>query len=274
MNNTWNNLDRIEAYKKNELDSEARKNFETDLMHNSELSKEVEVYDRLLEHIEVYGNTRVKNTLNKVVANLEKENFFKVADSGIRQMNSIKSRNSFPLLAIAASVVVLIAASYFIFLPKSHPLPDMAEMRFEKVELEITIDKLGAAAFANSEKGKNDTLAAALRLYKDFEYTKSRMALLQYLNNYPNDQIATLYLGLSYLQNAEYGKAAKYLTPLTRMEDFEFKNMAKWYSSMCYTQFGGEANFKTAKVLLKELADDHTSDYADYAKAYLDLLNN
>ena len=58
------------------------------------------------------------------------------------------------------------------------------------------------------------------------------------------------------------------------MEDFEFKNTAKWYSSMCYTQFGGEANFNTAKALLKELSDDPTSDYAYYAKAYLDLLNN
>ncbi|MEO6190919.1 MAG: hypothetical protein ABIO44_11665, partial [Saprospiraceae bacterium] len=239
----------------------ARKNFESELARNSELSKEVELYNKLLELKDTYGSSKAQNMVNMVFAN-----------SGTNQKNPSEVKSSSNVWAFAAVLIALITAAFFLFSPKSHTLPDIAQMRLERTELSLTIDKLGAASFSSSEKGKDDSLAAALSLYKAFEYTKSRMALLQYLSVYPTDLIASLYLGLSYLQNAEYAKAAKYLTPLTRAEGFEFKNTAKWYSSMCYTQFGGDDNIKTAKVLLKELADDVSSDYSDYAKAYLDLL--
>ncbi|MFN8332248.1 MAG: hypothetical protein U0T81_13705 [Saprospiraceae bacterium] len=81
MNHTWENLDRIEAWKNGEMSKEEKEKFEFDLMHNEELSKEVELYDRLSEHIDSYGDLRTRRLISRVESKLEKEGFLKMRPS-------------------------------------------------------------------------------------------------------------------------------------------------------------------------------------------------
>lgn len=271
MNNTWENFDLIEAWKNKELSPEEARKFEYEIMHNVEMAKEVDTYNRLIDHIETYGNRRTQNTIDKVVSKLEKEGFFnnELVDSNIKSTNLRKWKLREWL--VAASFLLLVAVVTYVSIPKKSDLPDFAKLRIEEKELNYTIEKLGAAAFSNAEEGRNDSLSKALQLYKEFEYQKAKLSLLQIVNDYPDDQMAQLYLGLSYLQNSEYAKAAKYLSPLTRAEGFEYKNTAKWYAVWCFAKFNTEHDLATARALLKELAEDPLFEFSEYARAYLDL---
>ncbi|MEP7195874.1 MAG: hypothetical protein ABI851_05100 [Saprospiraceae bacterium] len=272
MKNTWNNLDRIEAWKNNELDAESKKEFEFELMHNSELSNEVEVYHDIVEQIDAYGDMRAKKAIHHVVENLEKEGFFE--KSGVlKPLESNQKSGKFRIFALAASLALVVVASFFVLNRSNDEIPQIAMYQFEKNELNIMIDNLKAASFSNADKGKDDSLAYALTLYTENEFAKAKILLLKYISDYPEDLVANLTLGLAYKEESQYGKAAKYLSPLTRIENFERKNMAKWNLWQCYSKFDTETDLETAKRILQELIDDPKSGYVDYAKPYLFLLN-
>ncbi len=286
MKNTWNNLDRIESWKYGEMDPEQKVKFELEMKHDSSLAEDIKTYENIIEHVERFGNERTRKAIMSVESKLDKEGFFGNF-SGIVKPLGVKAsvRN---IWAIAASLMLVVVATWVIFdhqgassiqvspVAQNHnaiPLPNIAKLQIEGSSLDAMLERLIAPGFGSS-KSKNDSLAEALGFYKKDEYAKARMMLLAFLASYPNDNTAQLYLGLSFLQEGEYGKAAKYLTPLVNIADYEDRNIAKWYAAMCYTQFGSEADLNTAKTLFKELADDPASRYEDYAKAYLRLLNN
>ncbi|HMW39697.1 MAG: hypothetical protein K1X68_00835 [Saprospiraceae bacterium] len=280
MNHTWENLDRIEAWKNGEMSKEEKEKFEFDLMHNEELSKEVELYDRLSEHIDSYGDLRTRRLIRRVESKLEKEGFFKEGaiaqpvEPITEETKADVQKFKWSWYKIAASLVVLlVAGGIYLAVEKYQPrLPEMALIRMDLKHIDANLERLEAPGFGDESKGKNDSMADALKFYKEFEFSKARILLLQVLQNYPHDPLAQLYLGLSYFQDEEYAKAARYLTPLTRENDFNERDLAKWYSAWCYFMFKTAKDEQTAVVLLTELANDPASDFQEYAKGYLDIL--
>lgn len=273
MKNTWNNLDRIESWKYNEMDADAKAQFEKDMRSDSNLVDDIHTYKNIIEHIERFGNERSRKAILKVEQKLERDGFF--GDSAEGVVRTIKKGYSLKkILSMAASVAVLIMMTWFVFSPgKEFPVSEMANLKLEKENLALVFSKLNVDPLGDKEKGKKDSLAAALQLLKKDEYVKARIAILQYLDSYPEDYTAQLYLGIAYVHDAKYAKGAKYLMPLTRLTEGEDRDLAKWYAAMCYTQFKNELDLETAKSLLKELADDPASRFYDPAKSYLDLLN-
>ncbi|NOT36534.1 MAG: hypothetical protein HOP11_04095 [Saprospiraceae bacterium] len=271
MKNTWNNLDRIEAWKFNELDQQAKEQFEKKMNQDSTLANDLKTYNNIIEHIERFGNQRIRNTILNVEGKLESQGFFNENQSIVRPF--IKKTERSKDWAIAASIAAILVVSVFILWPSdNYPLPNVADLKLENRHLVATIEDLSVPGLGDKEKGKKDSLAFALLLVKQDEYVKARMALLQYLNSYPDDNTAQLYLGISYVHEGKYAKGAKYLTPLTRIAEKEDRDLAKWYAAMCYTQFQTEHDLDTARFLLQELASDSGSKYYENAKAYLDLL--
>ncbi|MCC6814842.1 MAG: tetratricopeptide repeat protein [Saprospiraceae bacterium] len=276
MKNTWNNLDLIESWKNNEMDETSRLQFENRLKQDSDLKEELGDYDRVTQYIERFGNERTRRILTNVENDLEKEGFF---NSNSANTISIKHKtiHNTKVWAFAASMVLLVGLSLWIFNNRTQvpPLPNIAELKLEKPHIAHTLSELNVAGFADKEKGKKDSLSSAILLLKADQYVEARYALHQYLEAYPDDNTAQLYLGIAYVHAGKYAKGAKYLTPLTRLASSnEDRDLAKWYASMCYVQFNTEHDLQTAKFLLKELADDPSSIYTDHARAYFDLLND
>lgn len=280
MNNTWINLDQIEAWKSGEMDAAAKSEFERAIQTNSELAEELKLYDQLVEHIGTYGDLRTRKILERVERRLTSEGFFEPSKVEIMKPKKGILMQHWRTIAFAASFMLIMVVSFLIIQRPSHQNMEALVLNAKEIhknivekKLDYTIDQLKSYALSNADKGKDESLADALKLYQEYEYNQAKVALLQYLHEYPDDQLAQMYLGLSYFQNAEYGRAAKYLTPLTRDYKFEFKSIAKWYSAMCYRVFGSTTDIITAKNLFKELADDPSNEFTDYAKAQLDLFD-
>lgn len=130
-------------------------------------------------------------------------------------------------------------------------------------------DNLRSLDFVNPDAGRDGSLASALKLYRDEEWEKARVELVQYCKMYSGDKIGKYYLGLALFQQGEYAKAASHFTHLTVDAPFELRNPAKWYLALCYTQFRSAQGFKDARVLMQQLAADPDSGYAKEAKAFI-----
>jgi len=275
MSEEFNNIELIEAWLNGQLSEEEKSAFEKRMKEDPDFSKEVEMYQDMMRGIDLAGEERIREASNGIERKLESEDFFK-HNSTVRTMtNNTKTKPIGRWLAIAASLLVLVAAATYFFGSSQESSPQMAFEKYyqpDKKNLPEILDRLEAPGLASADKSAADSLAGALELYQKDQYTAARSALGTYLDNHPEDQVAKLYMGLSQLQLGEYAKASKHLVPLVEQKDFAQLNMAKWYLALCYSQFGTASSISNAKGLLQDLADDPDSGYYKEALGYLEFL--
>ena len=184
----------------------------------------------------------------------------------------MKNQSFFRKIMAAAAAIAAIAVAFYLYNLNQNDFTTEQFAQFAKPDtLQVVkiLDRLEASGFASPDKGREDSLARALRLYQDFEFERARIELVQYCQQYPDDKIGKHYLGLTLFQQSEYAKASTHLGPLAADASFELSNMAKWYLALAYTQFRSAQGFKDARVLMQQLADNPDSGYSREAKEYL-----
>lgn len=276
MNQELHNIERFDKYINDKMDEAELAEFEKELEENKELADDLAVFLDIREGVEAIGDKELESKIKAIDKKLDRDNFFSEPTSKIIKMKSTKSIWRRPL-AIAASLAVLLTAGYFLFSPTNNNQQNLAATfeKFKQPETTATseiLDKLEASGFADDNKSKQDSLAAALTLYEQGAYKKAISYVNQYLKTYPEDKVAKLYLGLSLLQDEEYGKAAKHLMPLAELDDFEQQEVAKWYLALCYTTFKSESADKHAKRIFQELLSSSRPEYVRGSKAFLQLM--
>lgn len=279
MEEELQNINRFERYLNGEMEGTELITFEKELQENEDLANELALFSDVLEGIEANGDEALERTLKGVESKLEKDNFFdQPSSSKIIKMNNSKSTWMRPL-AIAASVAVLLGAGFYLMKPSDsqNSSSDMATVFAEynqpdKAKIAKILDNLESSGFADENKNKADSLVQALSFYEKGEYKTAISSINEYLERYPEDNTAKLYLGLSLLQDEEYGKASKHLMPLAELEEFEHQDMAKWYLALCYTTFNSKTASEHAERLFKDLLNSTETEYAEGAKVFLQLL--
>ena len=269
MKQEFTHPDLMDRYLRRELDAAEQANFERRLREDPAFAAEWDAFRDLATAINLHGEQELRKTIFQVQKKLEAEQFFSTSQTTPTVM---KNQSFFRKIMAAAAAIAAIAVAFYLYNLNQKDFTPEQFAQFAKpdtVQVVNILDRLEAAGFASPDKGREDSLASALRLYQDFEFEKARVELVQYCQQYPDDKIGKHYLGLTLFQQSEYAKASTHLGPLASDASFELSNMAKWYLALAYTQFRTAQGFKDARVLMQQLADDADSGYAREAKEYL-----
>lgn len=158
---------------------------------------------------------------------------------------------------------------------KSQTPPDYSKLykenfKPEKKELQLILDDLSSFGMGEDNSGQQDSLKAALELYDKEGYEPARIALTEYLQAYPDDNIAKFYLGMCLMNLDMSSKSISHLQPLTEIEDFELRDEATWYTALSYLILADGTGIDNAKRLLNKLMNDKSSSYHEEAKIMLE----
>ena len=271
MEKEFTHPDLMDRYLRRELDAAERADFERRLRDDPAFAAEWEAFRDLVTAIEIHGEQELRKTIFQVQKKLETEQFFSTSQPTPTVM---KNQSFFrKIMAAAAAIAAIAIALYLYNLNQTPATGQFAQFaKPDTVQVVKILDRLEASGFASPEKGREDSLASALRLYQDFEFEKARVELVRYCQQYPDDKIGRHYLGLTLFQQSEYAKASAHLASLASDPSFELHNMAKWYLALAYTQFRTAQGFKDAHALMQQLADDPDSGYTREAKEYIRVM--
>jgi TolA-binding protein len=262
--------DTFDDYHFDQLSDIERQDFEQKLQSDALFREDFEAYQLMIQGIEQFGTQQLTGNISTIENKLNHENFFIPQPKILNMKNT--TPNSTRILAIAASVAVLVVAAIY-FTQKNEPNYDNSNAfaQFHKPEQTVVtkiMDELSAPGFAGDKNAK-DSLATALKLYKDMDFTGARAYLASYMDKHPEDKVAKMYLGLSLFEMSDYAKAAAHLSPLVNQKDFEYNSTAKWYLALAYMQFKSKVGYIDGSKLLQEMANDPESTYNKDAKMYL-----
>lgn len=273
MEKDFTNIDKITRYTNGQMEEEELKAFEAELATNEALVQEVELFQELMIGVDVYEDRELENTVKQVHSKLQKEDFFNPKQTKIVKMDTSKRSNRRYFLSIAASLALIIAAAIYLMRPPSvvgDPKEAFAKFYHpDTTQIKGVLDKLEAMGMAADTEGKTDSLAEALKFYEEFKFDDARKSLFDYLQQYPEDKMAQLYFGLSFIQLENYNRGVELLQPLANDEAFEQQDIAMWYNALGFVQFEGETGKKNAKKLLEKLCKMN-SDYQTLACNYLE----
>lgn len=268
MEKEFTHTDLMDRYLRHQLDAAEQSDFEQRLRDDPAFAAEWDAFRDTVTAIKLHGEQELRKTILQVQKKLEAEQFFTAHKPTPAAM---KKQTFFRMILAAAAAITLIAVATYLYSPTPIPSPEQYA-QFEKPNMEQVakiLDRLEAPGFADPDKGRNDSLASALRLYLDGKWEDARVELAQFCKIYPDDKIARHYLGMSLMQQGEYAKAASHLSTLTNDADFELRYANKWYLAQCYARFGTRQGFKDARTLMQQLADDPDSGYSKEAKEYI-----
>ncbi len=267
MKNFIENIDHIEAYLNGELSPQEHSAFEKRIQTEPEIKEQVESVQDLIKGISFASEKKLKVKLDSVESKLNKESFFKS-----KEYNMSNTRK-FRWIPLAASMAFLVAAGLF-FLKPGTTNPDLGKLYAEyyKPDTEVikeVLDRIEARGLATETNKDDEKLKAALIAYEKYDYKSARTQLSKFLDDFPEDQTARFYMGLTQLNMGNYALAIDYLQPLCTEETFPYKDQAKWYLSLGCTQIEGPDGIILAKKYLNQLVQDNSSAYQKNAKAFL-----
>lgn len=274
MEDAFKHTEQIDAWLKGELTETERLSFEQKLAEDTDLAAEVKAYQLMVEGIEYAAiKAEVKKKTVPIVRKLEREGFLpKLAPVVPMNPKSRRPRILLWVLTTAATLVILLIAAYWLLQSSSNTeaIFDTYYLT-EQTEVSIQIERHEAVGFA-SDKVKDAFLVKGLSFYQKGDYKNAQAALDDYTTNYPDENLASLYLGLSLMELKDYKQAQTVLAPLINIADFGQINMAKWYLALCYLHLEEAQGLESTKQLLQDLARNPNSGYSNQAQRMLNDL--
>lgn len=205
-----NRFKQIDDYLQERLTNKEASEFEEELLHDKELSRQVqlcrELKDAILEEDVAF--------LRQKLSNISKE--------------KPKSMRRPLLLKIAATFAILIVASTIIW--KSYNSPDQL---FSNYYARYELSGVGRDAYANS----NTQHAQIIVLYKQGRLQEVIPLLEEYTQEHPEETVAKLILASAYIENDMALKAESLLiTALNQNQEEIHEETLQWYLCLSYIQ--------------------------------------
>ena len=249
MKNNGHDIDKIDKYLKKQLSEQERRDFEQQMENDPDLAKEVALQQDVMEGIDAYFSKGLKRNLQE----LEKE---------IRHNQTEvvrKKRRWFSwVTAIAASVLMVLLAGYFILFSK----PDNQELFQAYYQPYPNI----VAPAERSENGADED-TQPFRLYESGNYSAAIPAFEIALETAEEQEKPALhfYYGLSLLHLGKTAPAIEHLQLVSKQEDSPFALPAQWYQALAFLKNNDPVR---AKAILEELRNSDTI----YQKKSMELL--
>lgn len=250
------NEENIRDYLRGNLEESLRAPFEERLKNDPAFAEEVRLEKDMLEGINLYAGEEEAQKIQRVRQRLQEDGFFPGQESPPK--GKVVSLSRRRLIAIAASLAILLAAGLYLFLPDSgtgtYAGLYEAYYRPETAVLPALLDQLEASGFAQDVE-QSRQLADALQRYETGAYAEAASALSTYLEQYPQDREARLFLGLAGLETGQYREAIPELRAAGKAAEPQVAAAANWYLALALLQTG---KAEEATALLRQLAAGDT----------------
>lgn len=265
----------IYRYINDEMQLAERDAFEKQLAEDEALRAEVMIHKDLYLGVQMAADEELKANISNVHQELSENGFLSQAlqasslsdtEKKETKIRRLSMRNFF---AIAATVLLLMTISYFIFKPDTSAQAIFAS-HYAKDTIIIVeqLDMLSLQGMAIRDRDRRDNLKVALELYQDENYNAAAEHLSQHLTKFPEDDAAQLFYGLSLIELEEFKAAIDQLKTLSETPESEYQYASIWYIGLAYLQ----VDVETAKETFVQLAQKESSVYQKRAKKILELL--
>ena len=258
--------DDMADYHEGKLNDDKASLLERRMQSDEAFAKAMEQRREMLEGIRTQGDLELKAQIKKMHAHakaggvLEEKTTSRVVAFRQRVLR---------WSAVAAVALLAIAGAWWYFTPGKYDEAFAAHYQANPDMLENYMDVLESPGFA---LGKGEALKmyrAGMQAYENGDYAEAEKRIAAWLEQNPSDENAQLFLGLSYMAQQEYKKAARQLEPILKSQNPTVARETKYYLALAWCKM----NFKrdAARKLLEEIAVDDASPYQQQALAMLQL---
>ena len=257
------NFEEIDKYLKNKFTPEEKAIFEKKVKEDPKLAEEVKIQ----QFEEASLNWLVEKDLREQVKQYRQE---AQAEDAPEQKVKVRKLNVQRLLAIAATIALVIIAFFWLNQPKETGYPELAQLYIEKYP----------PALSNSTKSSGSTIDNQLISYAEIIETQQRDDLEELLLDLKALEISNpeledipYYLGLAHFLRSDYPEAINYLEPYLQQiakqgDSFKRSGEARFYLTMALlsNQQEEEAQQVAAPILSDSNHDYYPSLNAFFAK--------
>lgn len=254
---------RIDDFLLGRADDNARREFEEEVTRDADLSEGLADTELAMDAIEYAEDRALKARLQKLEAGFRQEAAPVAAEStavvrempvpGTEKAGVRPRRNLRQLYAIAAAVLLLLLAGWFVLQPRGYESPAaLAMATFEPYE---NITPGGVRG------GEQDPNAAAFSAYDAGDYAAAATALREL----PPTAVNRFYLGQSLLATREYAAAATEFDNV-RQAEFGLSQDAAYYLALARL---GEGKTSAARTILAGISTQTNHPMYEKAKALL-----
>ncbi|MEM6770766.1 MAG: hypothetical protein AAF597_09305 [Bacteroidota bacterium] len=239
---------RIDEYLLGQTDANGRRELEEEISRNAALSEQLADTELAMAAIELAEDQALKARLQKLEVNLQGQSTESTAvpqsvadgEATIVKLQPRKNRRLF--MGIAAAVLLLLTAGWFMLQPKGYDSPAALAMATYEPYANITSGTVRG--------GEADPAAAAFTAYDagDFKAAATAFATL------PATAVNKFYLGQSLLGDEQFAAAAAQFTDLTKA-DFGLRQESEYYLALARL---GAGETELAKTLLTTIGESAT----------------
>lgn len=220
----------IEAYLLGRLPVDEIADFDKAMAQNEELYNTVNEQRKRIASIELTEKAILKEHFQQ----LDKKH--QAAEK--KQLRSV--------LAIAASLLVLVAAGYFIY--QATKSADTHQIYISHYTPYPVIEQ----GILRGENGTHQ-VEQGLQAYEQGRYSAAIDLLDRYLTKDTGNVFVQFYLGLSFLSNDQAGQAVEVLKPISERANFKLAYQAKWYLGLAYLKTGA---IEQASIIFQHLQQE------------------
>ncbi|MEM6317091.1 MAG: hypothetical protein AAF960_05435 [Bacteroidota bacterium] len=273
----------MDGYLAGTLSNDQRAIMEQRLAKDTAFKADFELHELTQAGIEKEGNKAALADLFKDLdKDLAEEGFFDQLDAGkvatnktVEEPTAKIIRFPFRRLAIAASIALAVATSWWVFRPTA-PTPEMIYTNYFSPLSDELSEELAETGFVTEPY--YDLLEEAMTAYNTAQnrgtdqsasYQQAKTLFVQYRQSAPPTDdfypTATLYLAITHLNLEEVTSAINLLTPLQN-QNFPQQTAAQWYLALAYLK---DQQTEKAIPLLSSLSQ---STYKEQAQTILKTL--
>ena len=263
-------LEEIDKYLDDIMTPEERKSFEEKVDNDSTLAEELKLQKDMRSIYEdkdwIEGDTTaLKNNEAKQLSDFfrsDEASSLKESIAEVVDQNRTKSGNrnkNFYFLGIAASIIVLMTISIFVF----------SESDYNALYSEnIALDEIPSMITRGEEE--NELVKNAQELFEQKKYEEAAAIFLKYhqSNVADIDPLSYIYSGVAYLELDKFDKAIAQFELLEQTNTLQSKK-ANWYKAMVYLK--GEEKEKLKGILVKITSDPDNYNFKE-AKVLLEKI--
>ena len=209
-----NNIERIDRYLSGQMDQEEKKAFNAEIAANPSLEEELALQKDMANFLKRKDQRDIlKNQLHDI-----SNDYFKTTEQDQAKIVQLPRRRlSWMIAASAAAVITLILVWQFLLSPSL----------FEQYAQYPPLALAEKSATPTIDWSQTETA------FNAGNYKAAEIQLTQYLNAYPNDQLAKLYLGICKMELNQLEEAQQIFQSFSDA-DVSIKDYADWYLALSY----------------------------------------
>lgn len=264
MDNT--NYLRIQKYLSGEMDAEELKLFESDLVIDPELAKDLKLQKEVNGFIKNYKDTNeFRKTLNEVHHGFMSKNSFQDDEKQLEQTHIPESKSrKLPRLywSIAAVIIVILSIPIVMKLSENKKSNDTLFAAYYQAQEPINVRSLDTT--------QHNPLKDCMKEYSMKNYTSALSCFSKLQNSDKFSNLCIFFSGISYMETQDYKNAVSSFNKLINLNDTDFYEPSLWYSGLGYLKLN-----KTDSALLYFQKLNSTENlYKEQAEKIIEEIRN